>query len=377
MIPHNTVRPDPRYASGAYKQNASQASVKAKGKSFHVGSSAHGTGHDHGYLEHGSHPSQASTTWNSLFVEALEEEDTFMSGDSQRHLLDKPSSLGTKCDSYPAHQGYDHRGTSRATSRSATHGGLDEWPSQIDSQTYRALHAKNSDPSSTALGHFSGSQVRQPSGSLTSSIPSDPLDDPGFSPWIGDHAEDGLTQDAVRQGVSAKLLVTDEKEEINTARHCVLPCLHNPTGLKDLSRFFNQVLQERKACSKLSHDRLSKAPSRVTVTEQKREAWLTKLANPTIPLFKQSRSIPRGLHGKFLLEQCVSKTVPVARAVWLVRRVGLDCMRALHRGSVDIALAVEREKKWFKDWTIVVESFAEDIDDRDGNAHRKQEATYM
>ena len=64
-----------------------------------------------------------------------------------------------------------------------------------------------------------------------------------------------------------------------------------------------------------------KPPGRVVVTDQKREAWITDLANPTIPLQKLG-SIPHGYKGEKLLEILLLKEVPINRAIWYIRALG-------------------------------------------------------
>lgn len=102
-----------------------------------------------------------------------------------------------------------------------------------------------------------------------------------------------------------------------------------------------------------------KPPPRVTLTDTKREVWLRDLANPAITLRRLSRTIPHGIRGRVLLDQCLNKKVPAERAVWLAKCVGANEIRAVKRKGANGALVMGGEAKWIRDWTICVEQFVE------------------
>lgn len=114
----------------------------------------------------------------------------------------------------------------------------------------------------------------------------------------------------------------------------------------------------------------------MTLTDTKREAWLHDLANPDIPLRRLSRTIPHGIRGKVLLDHCLNKSIPRARAVWLAKCVGANEIRATKRKGAGGAFAVGGEAKWIKDWTASVEQFIETIVNRCGNAEWKMQMDY-
>jgi len=62
-----------------------------------------------------------------------------------------------------------------------------------------------------------------------------------------------------------------------------------------------------------------------------------------------------------LLEQCLNKGLPMERAVWLVKCVGANEIRAFKRKGVNGTVVMGGEAKWIKDWTICVEQFIEDV----------------
>lgn len=97
------------------------------------------------------------------------------------------------------------------------------------------------------------------------------------------------------------------------------------------------------------------------MTDTKRETWLKDLANPTTPLRRLSRTIPHGIRGKQLLEQCLGKKIPTARAAWLAKCVGANEIRAFKRKGVTGTFAMGGESKWIRDWTMCVEQFVESV----------------
>jgi hypothetical protein len=73
-----------------------------------------------------------------------------------------------------------------------------------------------------------------------------------------------------------------------------------------------------------SRNHTYKVPSRVTLNEQKREAWIADLANPSVPLQKLARGVPHGYRGEKLIDMLNSKRVLVSRAVWYIRAIGAN-----------------------------------------------------
>lgn len=63
-------------------------------------------------------------------------------------------------------------------------------------------------------------------------------------------------------------------------------------------------------------------PSRITLTDSKREAWFSDLASPSVPLSKLSRSVPHGYKGEKGLDMLANRKVEIDRAVWFVRAFG-------------------------------------------------------
>ncbi|RMZ10153.1 hypothetical protein D0860_03957 [Hortaea werneckii] len=183
-----------------------------------------------------------------------------------------------------------------------------------------------------------------------------------FAPWTGNHPEDQLNEAIIKSGYSDKGAGTGQSET-NSAKPAIWQNLSskNNMGLQTLSYLFTQVMEKRQALGKCTAPSTFKPPPRVTVTDTKREAWLRDLANPDIPLRKQSRTIPHGIRGKLLMEQCLSKDIPMQRAVWLAKCVGANELRAFKRRGVSGAAAATGEMKWIREWTAHVEQFLDGV----------------
>ncbi|KAE8440774.1 hypothetical protein EG329_006591 [Mollisiaceae sp. DMI_Dod_QoI] len=180
-----------------------------------------------------------------------------------------------------------------------------------------------------------------------------------FFPWTGNHAEDQFSEPIIRQGYFDKAQMT--QNETGSARPSIFPALKHKSGLQTLSSLFTSVLAQRRAHGQITSTSTFKPPPRVTVTDTKREMWLKDLANPTIPLRRLSRSIPHGIRGKVLLDQSLSKNIPIERAVWLAKCVGANELRSFRRKGVSGTFAMGGEAKWIRDFTVCVEQFVESI----------------
>ena len=178
-----------------------------------------------------------------------------------------------------------------------------------------------------------------------------------FFPWHGNHHEDEWSSEAIQKGTWDK----NCQSETTSARLAVVPVLKQKSGLNALSTIFMGVLNQRRHRGQITAPSTFKPPPRVTLTDTKREVWLKDLANPTISLRRLSRTIPHGIRGKTLLEQCLNKNVPTERAVWLAKCVGANEIRAFKRKGVSGAFAMGGESKWIRDWTVFVEQFVDSV----------------
>ena len=185
-----------------------------------------------------------------------------------------------------------------------------------------------------------------------------------FFPRTGDHPEDQLSEKTVKQGFHDS--VAAPANETGSARYLLWPILRHTTGVQALSSSIVTALETKRAFGRIAGPSTFRLPRRVALTDTKREAWLRQLARENIALRRLSKTIPHGIRGRVLLDHCLSKLVPLDRALWLVKCVGANEMRIFRReggggggGGGGGAFAMGGEARWVRDWTTFVEQFIE------------------
>ncbi|KAH3986935.1 mediator of RNA polymerase II transcription subunit 12 [Parastagonospora nodorum] len=186
-------------------------------------------------------------------------------------------------------------------------------------------------------------------------------------PWTGTNAEDTLSEALVKAGVSNKPQIMNET---NTARPSLWSNLKNKSGITTLSTLFVAVLEKRQQNGRLQTPNTFKPPPRLTLRDSTREGWLHDLANPTVSLRRLSRTIPHGLTGKVLLDQCLNKNIPLPRALWLAKCVGINELRA-HKRKGQAGTVT-----WGRGWTSSVEQFLDSVISTIGQGDWKPRITY-
>lgn len=197
----------------------------------------------------------------------------------------------------------------------------------------------------------------------------------GYFPWMGTHPEDVLSETSVRNGFQDKG-VTGLDKETNTARAQLFPILKHRAGTEGLSALFSFVLEAKNRHGLIKTSSTFKPPPRVTLAEAKRKSWITDLADSTVPLRKLSRTIPQGIRGQILLEQCLQHNVPLSRAIWFAKCVGANEIRTLKRKGATFAAAFSEEHKWLKEWTRNIQQFLESIVSQIGQQDWKASTQY-
>ncbi|TDZ31592.1 Mediator of RNA polymerase II transcription subunit 12 [Colletotrichum spinosum] len=195
-----------------------------------------------------------------------------------------------------------------------------------------------------------------------------------FFAWAGNHPEDQWSETIIKNGYFDKPPATTT--ETSTAKAVMVPFLKQKSGAQFLSTLFYGVLHQRKVNGQITSPSTFKPPPRVTLTDTKREMWLRDLANPSISLRRLSRTIPHGIRGRVLLDHCLNKNVPTERAVWLVKCVGANEIRAFKRKGNGPSVAMSGEAKWLRDWTVFVEQFVENVSTAFGENDWKAKVQY-
>jgi mediator of RNA polymerase II transcription subunit 12 len=186
-------------------------------------------------------------------------------------------------------------------------------------------------------------------------------------PWTGNSPEDVLSEALVKSGISNKPQIMNET---NTARPSLWSNLKNKSGVNTLSTLFGAVLEKRQQNGRLQIPNNFKPPPRLTLRDSNRESWLHDLANPNVSLRRLSRTIPHGLTGKLLLDQCLNKNIPLPRALWLAKCVGINELRS-HKRKGQAGTAT-----WGRGWTSAVEQFLDSIISTIGHGDWKPRITY-
>ena len=195
-----------------------------------------------------------------------------------------------------------------------------------------------------------------------------------FFPWNGNHPEDTLSEQSTKSGYYDKMQISSN--EVNVGRSLVWPCLKHKSGVQILSSLFASSFDYRLLQARVTAKCTFKPPPRVTLTDTKREVWLRDLANPSIPLRRLSRTIPHGVRGRILLDHCLVKRVPTWRAVWLMKCVGANEIRAFRRKGTSATFSSGGETKWMKEWTSDVEQFVQSLIGLCGSQSWKPKMTY-
>lgn len=147
--------------------------------------------------------------------------------------------------------------------------------------------------------------------------------------------------------------------ETGSACASMLPLFKQWTSTPALSYFLVKSMQTREKSSRLDKAWAFKPPPRATLNGQMREAWLQDLASPNVPLRKLGRTIPHGIRHRSLLEQCCSREIPVSRAVWCARCVGIAEMRNRPRRGNVSSTQSSSDTLWIREWTKEVIDFYE------------------
>ena len=180
----------------------------------------------------------------------------------------------------------------------------------------------------------------------------------GYFAWGGKHPEDSMSESHVKHGYSDRPPNPAEKE-LASGRSTLYKVFKEKSGLNTLSALFALLLDQKNIQAGGSSASTFKPPPRVTMTEAKRKTWLTDLANPDVPLRRLNRTIPQGIRGQALLEQCLAYVVPVTRALWFAKCVGANEIRTLKRKGPGNTPATGNETKWLREWTVSVQQFVE------------------
>ncbi|EEB05158.1 mediator complex subunit Srb8 [Schizosaccharomyces japonicus yFS275] len=120
-------------------------------------------------------------------------------------------------------------------------------------------------------------------------------------------------------------------------------------ALGNVKQFLAPLLHEKYAEEPNFEYSDFKPPPRVTLQESKRASWFQDLANHLVPLSNLAKRIPHGIWGKDILRSCMSYFVPINRAAWFIKCVGVNEARAFLRKNPNNTV-----DDWYANWTASV-----------------------
>jgi mediator of RNA polymerase II transcription subunit 12 len=142
---------------------------------------------------------------------------------------------------------------------------------------------------------------------------------------------------------------------------------------QNFSQFILAVVHQRNKEGLIKTPTSFRVPPRVTLTDQKREQYLRDLANPSQSLRRLARGVPHGIRGRHLLDQVCSKNVPVNRAIWFIRVISVNELRAVKRKGLTKGAQESVESKWVIEWTGQVSVFLETVIEEWGKEKKVEE----
>ncbi|KAI5286406.1 RNA polymerase II mediator complex subunit, partial [Ascosphaera aggregata] len=180
-----------------------------------------------------------------------------------------------------------------------------------------------------------------------------------YHPWVGSHTEDISLSKSHAQGHQPK--TETSYNELGSSRSAVYKQLNQSSNLEALSVFLTSVITSKHILSQVEYYSLPSQPRRVALTDTKREAWLRDLANPRIPLHELSHTIPNGIRAKILFEQCLSKLIPIERAVWFVQNMNGHENRMYQKSPLNEAFSNDVDYTSTREWASSAYQFLEDV----------------
>ncbi|KAG1727617.1 hypothetical protein EDB19DRAFT_1897524 [Suillus lakei] len=177
---------------------------------------------------------------------------------------------------------------------------------------------------------------------------------PGFHPPRLGQDEDVLSDKHIKDGFLLPLPVSDEHQSAAATflqQDAKGGHMFDQSVLADLEHLMNDIFT-RKADSVVAiQSSAFKIPSRVTMSDTKRQTWFAELANPDVPLSKLGKSVPHGAKGHDLLDLLHTNNVAIPRAVWFLRVFGANETAGLRNKPS------YNPTQYSVDWAIVVTSY--------------------
>ncbi|KAJ2233658.1 hypothetical protein IWW45_004005, partial [Coemansia sp. RSA 485] len=168
--------------------------------------------------------------------------------------------------------------------------------------------------------------------------------------------ENQLTERTIRYGYVDPLVVENEYQ---SNHEVVYSRLQDTRVFQELQMFAAGVAQKQGARGNVAGKELPRLPNRAVKTEEQRDEWVRALANPRVPLSVLVGRTPFGLRGDRLLDALSQNQVPLQRALWAIRLVGVYEMLGMQTREPDLSgmatLASQFTVQWSKQFMQFVE----------------------
>lgn len=164
--------------------------------------------------------------------------------------------------------------------------------------------------------------------------------------------------------------------------------LEHWSALPALSYFALNAVAMRESMRRITPSSTFHPPPRLTLSDRKKDTWFMELKDPNVSLRKLSRAIPHSYTTKALLDVLMEKDIPVPRAVWFIKCVGANQVRALKRKAYASSsndsprqrthINTKIESNWINEWTNDVIAFVsrvmDSFDAKNGNIKSEDSA---
>lgn len=189
---------------------------------------------------------------------------------------------------------------------------------------------------------------------------SEPKIYPDFDPWMHTKEEDRILKEFVAKGFYTTSRVNFETISARSALQGSLPKVSKLLG-DELSKIIHIREGEINIIGTFDSPEKSRftrwagqdfhLPSRVTLTDQKRNLWLQELSSTNTSMQKLTKSVPHGFRKRHILEQCYIQAVPIRRVIWLIKSCYAIEWKALVSKSKPDYNVDEILTNLYKEWT--------------------------
>ncbi|KAJ2888384.1 hypothetical protein FB639_000675 [Coemansia asiatica] len=177
-----------------------------------------------------------------------------------------------------------------------------------------------------------------------------------FYPAKAGQSETQLTERTIRYGFVDTPVVENEYQ---TGHDIVNERLQDTRVFHELQQFAAGVAQRQGARGGVASNALPRLPNRSVRTDEQRDEWLRALANPRVPLSVLVGHTPFGLRGDRLLDALSQHCVPLQRAVWAIRLIGVFEMLGMQTRAPDHASLRALEAQFTVQWSKQFMQFVE------------------